>query len=96
MEKKSRFISVRDFVIKSILGFLGVVVITSQVYPFIMKSFMLTDKEETFDSTEWYLLLIGFFLAVGGAYYHKIAEAIAKKFGGENRNKKSEKNDAKY
>lgn len=74
------FINIRNVGIKTIIMFLGLLLISSQLYPFIMKGFLLTDKSVEWDYTKWVLLLVGFFLAVGAARYNTMLDAILSKF----------------
>lgn len=79
-ESISKFSKIRNIGTKTVLAFIGLILISSQVYPFILKGFMLTEKVEIWDKTEWILLLVGFFLAVGAAKYNTVLDLILNKF----------------
>jgi len=83
----SKFSKIRNIWIKSILAVIGLIVVLSVFYPFILTKFYLTEKEiPTWNTTDWILLSGGFFLSVGGAYYNKIVDGIAGKFSNSQKN----------
>ncbi len=91
-ETISKFSSIRNIGIKSILAIIGLVVVLGVFYPFILSKFYLTDRPTpVWITTDWILLSGGFFLAVGGAYYNKIADGIATKFNSKNHESNNDK-----
>lgn len=89
-ERISKFTNIRNIGIKTILGMLGLLLTIAVIYPFLMEKFYLTDKDAVWTNEDWILLSVGFFLAVGGAYYNKIADGIANKFNSEKNGKANE------
>lgn len=81
----NHFVNIRNIGIKSVLAIIGLIVVMSVFYPFILSKLYLTERAApTWVTTDWILLSGGFFLAVGGAYYNKIADGIAAKFNQKN------------
>lgn len=84
-ETFSEFTNIRNIGIKSILAIIGLLVVFAVLYPFILSKLYLTDRAAPiWVYTDWILISIGFFLAVGAAYYNKIADGIATKFNSKN------------
>ena len=79
-ESLTQFANIRNVGIKTILSIIGLVLIISVLYPFVLENLYLTDKVEDWDKSEWIQILIGFFLAVGGAKYNTLLDAILNKF----------------
>lgn len=79
-EETSKIARIRNLGAKIVLTVFGLILIGSQLYPFVMKGFMLTEKVEIWDSTEWILSGLGFFLAVGAAKYNTMLNIIMNKF----------------
>lgn len=80
-EAVSKFTSIRNIGIKSILSIIGLLVVFVVFYPFIISRLYLTDRPDpVWTYTDWILISMGFFLSVGGAYYNKLADGIASKF----------------
>ena len=91
-ETVSKFAKIRNLGIKSVLAFIGLGIVASVFYPFVLSKFYLTDRDAPiWNNTDWILSAVGFFLAVGGAYYNVISEKIANKFSF-----KSNKNESRH
>lgn len=79
-ESLIRLKNIRNIGIKTVLALLGLLITIAVAYPFILERFYLTERDAIWTNEDWILLIVGFFLAIGGAYYNKIADGIANKF----------------
>lgn len=83
-EASSKFVNIRNLGVKTVLVIVGLLLVVSALYPFILENFYLTDKVEEWDGTEWIMIGVGFFLAVGGAKYNTAMDIILGKFKNDN------------
>ncbi|EKF56242.1 hypothetical protein I215_01928 [Galbibacter marinus] len=73
------FLDIRNVLIKTIAMMIGVICMIASVYNGVMWAFLLTDKEPE-NEVYWWLLIVGFFLALGAAFYNRIVDAISNGF----------------
>ena len=75
------FLEIRNIGIKTFLMILGLIAATASVYHSVLFAFLLTENQPE-KEIYWELLIVGFFLAIGAAFYNKVADAIATLFNG--------------
>jgi len=73
------FLNIRNLAIKTAVMGLGMVCMVASVYNSVLWGFLLTEKKPE-KEIYWWLLIVGFFLALGGAFYNSMADAIVKAF----------------
>lgn len=72
-----KFLEIRNIGIKTILMILGLILVVASVYNSAMFAFLITDKKPE-QEIYWSLLSVGFFLAVGAAFYNKALGILVK------------------
>lgn len=73
------FLDIRNVLIKTIAMMIGVICMIASVYNSVLWALLLTDKAPS-NEVYWWLLIVGFFLAMGAAFYNRIADTISRGF----------------
>jgi len=74
-----KFLDIRNIMIKTVAMLIGTVCMIASVYNSVLWALLLTDKTPE-KEVYWWLLIVGFFLALGAAFYNRIADAISNAF----------------
>lgn len=74
-----KFLDIRNIIVKTAAMIIGVFCMVASVYNSVLWAFLLTDKAPE-KEVYWWLLIVGFFLALGAAFYNRIADAISRGF----------------
>jgi len=74
-----KILEIRNVMIKTIAMIIGVICMIASVYNSVLWALLLTDKAPS-NEVYWWLLIVGFFLALGAAFYNRIADSISRGF----------------
>ncbi|WP_456867587.1 hypothetical protein [Galbibacter sp. BG1] len=74
-----KFLNIRNVIIKTIAMLIGIICMVASVYNSVLWALLLTEKAPE-KEVYWWLLIVGFFLALGAAFYNRIADAISSGF----------------
>lgn len=73
------FLDIRNIVIKTFAMLIGVICMIASVYNSVLWGLLLTEREPK-NEVYWWLLIVGFFLSMGAAFYNRITDAISRGF----------------
>jgi len=74
-----KFLDIRNITIKTIAMLIGVICMIASVYNSVLWGLLLTEREPK-NEVYWWLLIVGFFLSMGAAFYNRITDAIVRGF----------------
>lgn len=78
----NKITEIRNWIGKTMLWLIGIALILSRVYPFIMVGFWLSDRPEPEVGTAFFILnFFGLVFILGGVYLNKLLDSLFNKFG---------------
>lgn len=79
--------SYRNWIGKTILWIIGLLMVSSQNYPFIMQGFMLTEKQVNIEMSSYFIIVsLGVLFIVSGIYLNKFLDGFINSISNQNKN----------